>query len=595
MTSKHTQNSLPFDIGVRVSRVGAREGDSFISPSLQLRRARDHADARGLKVGVVFEELDVSGGDPDRPDLELAVRRVEEGKSGGIIVLRFDRFARDMAVWAGCLKRIQDAGGTVLSVLEGADLRTPDGRTMANMLMSIAQGQRENAVLNFADGRREAVKRGVHICPVPPAGYARESGMPLHPDPAAAPVISELFDRAAAGESWSTLARWLEAQGVRTAYGNAGWSPIGVKRLVRNRAYLGIAYHGEFERADSHPALTDRETWERAQRRQRQTRPRSQCRPWLLAGLVRCAGCRYVPAPFFARGKRRFKCRRCYPGGVCPAPVDALSGGLEDHVVDAFFAELGDIELQAAEADSARDQARRDLAAREAALNEFLLRRAADQRRVRYPPCRSQGREGRCARPPRPPTRKDHPERRQPAREMGRPLYRAQAPHARERHPSGVRASRRTPRASRGRDSQAREDHLAPRARADAAQDGCHCGQRDRPVRLVGTLAEPQRRCSTARDELSPVSSSTAPSRPGSGQGRTPAISSAIGLRSHRSGASTSSDCRYGLPRHPATDAMSERPTGLSYVRCPVLRRVSTRGPSRDRFPMSPHSAEGPR
>src|SRR5712692_8857931 len=86
----------PLDLYVRVSRVGGREGDSFISPEVQEEKCQALAKARGLKVGQVFTDLDRSGGKMDRPQFKEALARIESGESGGIIVARIDRFARTL-------------------------------------------------------------------------------------------------------------------------------------------------------------------------------------------------------------------------------------------------------------------------------------------------------------------------------------------------------------------------------------------------------------------------------------------------------------------------------------------------------------------
>ena len=52
-------------VGVtRVSRVGARDGERFVSPREQADRIRSIADRQGLQLVDVIEELDVSGETP---------------------------------------------------------------------------------------------------------------------------------------------------------------------------------------------------------------------------------------------------------------------------------------------------------------------------------------------------------------------------------------------------------------------------------------------------------------------------------------------------------------------------------------------------
>src|SRR5215211_4385573 len=85
--------TLPVDIYVRVSRLGSRE--HLTSPGDQEREARAFALAQGLTVGEVLTDLDHSGGTLDRPGLTEALARVEERRSGGIVVAYLSRASRD--------------------------------------------------------------------------------------------------------------------------------------------------------------------------------------------------------------------------------------------------------------------------------------------------------------------------------------------------------------------------------------------------------------------------------------------------------------------------------------------------------------------
>ena len=67
---------------VRVSRVGGREGDSFISPRVQRQKIEAWAKLHDVVLGEVIEELDVSGGRaPEERGLEKLLKRCESGAS----------------------------------------------------------------------------------------------------------------------------------------------------------------------------------------------------------------------------------------------------------------------------------------------------------------------------------------------------------------------------------------------------------------------------------------------------------------------------------------------------------------------------------
>lgn len=62
---------------IRVSVVGDRDGERFISPSLQRDRITGWAAAHGHDLADIREDLDVSGGSRKRPQLEALIGQIE--------------------------------------------------------------------------------------------------------------------------------------------------------------------------------------------------------------------------------------------------------------------------------------------------------------------------------------------------------------------------------------------------------------------------------------------------------------------------------------------------------------------------------------
>ncbi len=262
--ARATQATVPLRVDgyIRVSKVGKRRGPRFISPRTQTHAIEAWADARDARVVHVFQELDESGARADRPLLEEAIRRCESGESHGVVVHRVDRFGRSLIDGLVAIDRVRRAGGEFFAVHEGLDTTTETGRLVVRILMSVAEWELERIRAGFESARAAAVARGIHGGCVTPVGYRRSRSGRLRPDPVAGPVIGELFRRRAAGEPVRSVARSLEAQGVRTAFGHPGWSPTATGRVFANPVYLGQARCGPYVCDDAHPALTDGPTWE---------------------------------------------------------------------------------------------------------------------------------------------------------------------------------------------------------------------------------------------------------------------------------------------------------------------------------------------
>jgi DNA invertase Pin-like site-specific DNA recombinase len=355
----------------RVSRVGLRKGERFISPAVQEETIRQWAGARGVRVLEVFVELDESGGRSDRALLELAIRRVEDGISDGIAVAKLDRFGRSLVDGLRAIERIHRADGLFFAIQEGLDLTTDAGRLVLRIMLGMAEWEQDRTRSSWEVAKARAVARGVYMGSVAPVGYRRTRGGRLRPDPAVAPVIAEAFRLRADGASQRGVGRFLEASGVRTSLGNAGWTPAATCRLLGKRVYLGEVASGPYVREHAHPALVDAATWQLAQRPRLRAAPAGN-RPALLRGLVRCASCGLAMSPTtgHTRGVRRFQyaCRRTSAAGPCPEPASVEAHSLEALVEDVAFDLLQ--RRRRAPTEALRDAERR-LEAREAALVRY--------------------------------------------------------------------------------------------------------------------------------------------------------------------------------------------------------------------------------
>ena len=101
---------------VRVSRVGSRSGDSFISPDLQRASIERICEREGLTLLDVVEELDASAGQgKSRPGWDSVIERIERGEAEALLVWNLDRFSRSITDGFKAIERIEAAGGRLIS------------------------------------------------------------------------------------------------------------------------------------------------------------------------------------------------------------------------------------------------------------------------------------------------------------------------------------------------------------------------------------------------------------------------------------------------------------------------------------------------
>jgi site-specific DNA recombinase len=255
--SKLDFSDLPLIPYVRVSRIGGRHGESFISPEEQLNQIRSYADRHGITLTEVFEDLDQSGKNTERPEFQRALDAIEAGEAGGIIVAKLDRFARSVVDAIQTAKWITDAhdatgrNGRFVCVAENIDPGTPGGEFQFHIFAALAQFELARIRESWKVAVGKAVmERGVHVSRHTPFGYTRKSDEPgrgkLVPDPATSEIVKQLFLLRSDGWSWGQLCEWLDEQAVRPPSAeNADdfvWTRGTVRGIIENPVYKGHAH-----------------------------------------------------------------------------------------------------------------------------------------------------------------------------------------------------------------------------------------------------------------------------------------------------------------------------------------------------------------
>jgi DNA invertase Pin-like site-specific DNA recombinase len=313
----------------------------------------------------VRHEHKVSGGKGDWRSKEIgkAIQDVKDRKADGIVVTETDRITRYGWKAAAEIWEAMEEAGVVFITTAGIDSRDEESEFTFGLEALIARRQYRSYLRRSNDGRERAVlEHGVHGGDEDPLGYEftdRADGsrnakgkpkhgplkpntvksrkhyaggevVPLEDLSCEAAHIRPGFEAAAEDKPWSEIVRLL---GVRSR-GNA-------REILTNKVYLGIAYSGEYEKADAHPALVDKVLFDRVQRklkkRERSAAYAKKGEPRegsLLNGkILRCGNCGLsLTADTGASGKG-YRCRS--PRTVCPAGVSIQAKTVEPLVLGA--------------------------------------------------------------------------------------------------------------------------------------------------------------------------------------------------------------------------------------------------------------------
>ena len=362
---------MQLDAYIRVSKVGGRAGDSFISPDVQRDQIARWADANGHGLTWHEPELDVSGGTMDRPILGRVMERIEAGQTGGLVVAKLDRFSRTLVGALDTLKKLDEHGAVFVSVADNIDLSTPTGRAFMRILLVFAELERERIAEGLDVAVRNAVRNGVHIAKYVPRGFDKVDRR-LVPN-GMAPAIREAFLMRAAGHTRTQIARKLND--LAPLPNDGRWTPPMIDRMISMRVYMGEAYRGDESNPNAHEAIVTPAEWHTAQLAPVRSEARGK-NPNLLGGIARCAGCRYVLAPMVSgssTGGRwpSYRCRKVHTAGTCSEPANINQHKLNAYVEAVWRDHMsGEGVVSAADTD-ALDRASVALAQAEDELREF--------------------------------------------------------------------------------------------------------------------------------------------------------------------------------------------------------------------------------
>jgi site-specific DNA recombinase len=346
---------------IRVSDVAGRNGESFISPSVQRDTIQRLAASKGLKLGEIVEELDVSGGKSiDERALGRLVRAVEAKESEGIIVWKVSRFSRSQLDAVTVMDRIDKAGGRLLA--DDFDSKGPMAKAMRGLMSGLAEEERDARREGWAQARSHAIERGAYPTKTP-YGYGRDGKGRLVPNEHAE-TVRKMFTLKAEGQTLSAIASALK--GTPSPSGGSKWPHSTLAQVLRNRAYLGEAKHGPYANAQAHEPLVAASVFEVAQVARSYRVPNGDPRSnsALLLGIARCAGCGHTLKVVLGHaGRLRYYCKSASYSEPCNARAlvraDELDPFVAERFLDEFKARLraptavkASAELEAAEAEA---------------------------------------------------------------------------------------------------------------------------------------------------------------------------------------------------------------------------------------------------
>lgn len=128
----------------------------------QLRELRAYASLRGHTVTREYADIGISGTKDSRPELDKMMRDAALGEFDGVMVWRFDRFARSTENLLASLRILTSHNVAFISFTENADTSTPMGKFVMTILGAVAELERNIIIERTRAGMANARAKGIH-------------------------------------------------------------------------------------------------------------------------------------------------------------------------------------------------------------------------------------------------------------------------------------------------------------------------------------------------------------------------------------------------------------------------------------------------
>ena len=130
---------------------------------VQLRELRECCQRRGWNITSEYVDSGISGSKERRPQLDRLMADAKRRLFDAVVVYRYDRFARSLRHLVNALEDFRALGIDFISLHEGVDTSTPNGRLVFGIFASIAEFERELIRDRVRSGLRNAKAKGKRL------------------------------------------------------------------------------------------------------------------------------------------------------------------------------------------------------------------------------------------------------------------------------------------------------------------------------------------------------------------------------------------------------------------------------------------------
>ena len=211
------------------------QADSGLSLEAQRAKLEAYAGVYDLDIVEVIEDAGESAKSLKRPGLQRALTMLRKGEAEGLAVVKLDRLTRNVGDWQRLIDDHFGEKSELFSVNDSIDTRTAGGRLVLNVLLSVAQWEREAIGERTRDALRHKIDNGERVGKIRFGFDLDDDGRTLIVNETEQEAIGWMHDLRGDGFTLRQIAAALTDRGIATKEGRGEWTHTAVNRIL-NRA-----------------------------------------------------------------------------------------------------------------------------------------------------------------------------------------------------------------------------------------------------------------------------------------------------------------------------------------------------------------------
>ena len=219
----------------------------------QLKECYEYARRNGYTVVGEYIDRAISGTTDHRPEFLRMIADGDKKLFQAVLVYQLDRFARNRYDSATYKAKLKKNGIRVLSARENI---SDDASGV--LMEAVLEGMAEYYSVELSQKIRRGMDINAEKCLSTGGnlalGFRVDSEKHIQIDPDTVPVVQKIFEMYASGQSMADIIRYLNANHIKTSYGNE-FNKNSLNRILRNKRYIGVYTYRGTETPDGLPRM----------------------------------------------------------------------------------------------------------------------------------------------------------------------------------------------------------------------------------------------------------------------------------------------------------------------------------------------------